>query len=287
MSLLRSPIRSSASAFARIILAACFGTASLHALPAVAEEQPTDAAALPQAPASPSPDETQIVDDEWHFGFSPYLWFPGMHGAVGALGRSVGVHASATDLLSNFRFGLMGTVEARRKHILIPVDMDWVRLGDDKAIPFPGTFATSADFKGSEFILTPKVGYRVVDRERIKADALAGFRYWHWGQSIEFSPSQLGLQFSGAQNWVDPIVGGRLEAPLMQKTRVTIFGDVGGWGTGSQLEYQVGGLLGYDLKKAWRMQAGYRYMDVDYTSGGTLIDVAMSGIVVGVTYHPN
>ena len=135
--------------------------------------------------------------------------------------------------------------------------------------------------EASEFLLTPKIGYRVIDREKIKIDALTGFRFWHVGQNLQFNPSLLGLTFSGSQNWVDPLVGGRILAALSPKARLTIAGDVGGWGAGSQLDYQIVGLLGYQIKPKWTLVAGYRYLDVNYRSG-QVFDVAMSGVVFGV-----
>jgi hypothetical protein len=53
---------------------------------------------------------------DWHFSVSPYLWLPGVHGGIGVNSTQiVGIHASAGDLLSHFRFGLMGVVEPRYK----------------------------------------------------------------------------------------------------------------------------------------------------------------------------
>lgn len=224
-------------------------------------------------------------DEAWHFSFTPYLWFPGVHGTVGALGRDISVHASPGDLLSHFRFGLMGTVEARYKRLLLPLDVIWVRLGDDKALPFPNLMAITANMKGSEFILTPAVGFRLLDQEKIKVSALAGLRYWHFGQNLQFTPSLLNLNFSSSQNWVDPVVGGRIELAPSPKLVVTILGDVGGWGTGSQLEYEVAGLLGYRFKPKWTLQAGYRYLFVDYRSGGSIVNLYTSGAIVGVAIN--
>lgn len=235
--------------------------------------------------ADQTPSSSSVVNDSWHLVVAPYLWFPGVHGTVGALGRDVSVHASAGDLLSNFRFGLMGLVEAQHKRFVMPVDMMWVRLGDDKALPFTNLQATSADLKGSEFILTPKIGARLVDKPALKIDGLTGFRYWHFGQNLSFNPSTLGLNFSSSQNWVDPLVGGRIIAALSPKAEVTIAGDYGGWGVGAQQDYQVVGLLGYRIKPKWTLQAGYRYLDVDYRSGGTLIYTVMSGVVFGVSIN--
>src|SRR5258708_27760850 len=186
----------------------------------------------------PAPDtQTESTDGNWHLIVSPYLWFPGVHGTLGLRERTVSIHASPGDLLSNFRVGLMGTADLRHKRLLLPVDMIWIRLGDDKTLPSPGLRDSSADVRASQFVLTPKIGYRVVDRGALKVDALTGFRYWHVGQNLPFNPS--GTEFSGALNWVDPLIGGRIQAALSPKLGVTMAGDVGGWGRGSEMDYQV------------------------------------------------
>jgi hypothetical protein len=211
-----------------------------------------------------------------------------VHGTVGAFGRDASFKASASDLLSHFRFGLLGYVEARHNRLLVPIDMMFMRLGDDKALPFPNVGANTANVKMTEFILTPKLGVRLIDGKMFKADALAGIRYWYMGENLQFSPSTLGLNFSKSQNFVDPVVGGRIEAAVSPKVVTTIAGDVGGWGTGSQLEYQVVGLLGYKLKPAMTLQAGYRYLYVDYAKSGqaaAVVKTAMSGVVLGVTLN--
>lgn len=223
---------------------------------------------------------------DWHMSVSPYLWFPGVHGTLGAFDRDASVSASAIDLLSHFRFGLMGTAEARRGRLLFPVDVFWVRLADDKAVTRLGLAATTADVKASLFILTPKIGVRLLDEPKIKCDFLTGVRYWHLGQTLNFNRSD--LSFSTGQNWVDPLVGGRIESPLSSKFVATVFGDVGGWGTGSQLEYQVGGVLGYKVNETATLQAGYRYLAVDYRGGGVrqpVFDGHLSGVVLGVTFN--
>jgi hypothetical protein len=103
---------------------------------------------------------------------------------------------------------------------------------------------------------------------------------------VQFSPSSLGLNFSASQNWADPLVGGRIVTALSPKMEVIIAGDVGGWNVGSQLDYQIVGILGYKIKPAWTLQAGYRYLDVNFRGGqGAVFDAAMSGIQFGVTIN--
>ena len=251
-------------------------------------------AVVDQPPASDTEAAISIVDSpqvgeptsDWHVAVSPYLWFPGVHGTIGAFGRDVGIHATPGDLLSNFRFGLMGGLETRYKRVVLPVDLMWIRLEDDKALPFANLMATKAKLKGSEFLLTPKIGYRLFDEERIKIDALTGLRYWHFSENLKFVPSNLNLNFSESQNLVDPLVGGRVQLGLTPKIVANVLGDVGGWGTGSQLEYQVAGLLGYRIKPKWTLQAGYRYLSIDYRNsnrGGTVVYLITSGVIFGAT----
>lgn len=219
-------------------------------------------------------------DSDWHLTVSPYLWFPGVHGGIGVDDRFAAIHVSAGDLLSHFRFGLMGTIEPRYKRIVMPLDIIWVRLGDDKALADLGTVA---NLKGSEFILTQKVGYRVIDTERLKIDGLAGFRYWHFGSSVSFTTTS--DNYSGSQNWVDPLVGGRITGILTPKIEITVAGDVGGWGVGSQLAYQAVGLLGYRIKPALTLQAGYRYLATNYVADRGFVDMVSSGVLFGVSIN--
>src|SRR5262249_20682851 len=92
----------------------------------------------------------------WHFALSPYLWFAGSHGTVGAFGHNVSMHASPGDLLSHFNFGLMGGAEARYQRFLLNGDLLWIRLSDSHALPFPALGATSADLRVGQFIWTSK-----------------------------------------------------------------------------------------------------------------------------------
>jgi hypothetical protein len=248
----------------------------------VVTERPT---AADPAASAPGHAGKATADDAWHFAVSPYLWFPGVHGiASGPNGRGLSFRASPSDLLSNFRFGLMGAVEARYKRLVVPIDMMWIRLEDDKARAFPGLGTISATMKATEFLLTPKLGLRVINEEKLKVDALAGFRYWHFGENLTFNPSS--LNFTGSQNFVDPLVGGRIQMALSPKIVVNILGDVGGWGTGSQLEYQAAGLLGYRIKPALTLQVGYRYLNVDYrTSRGVVFNATTAGVAFGATLN--
>ena len=63
---------------------------------------------------------------------------------------------SPGDLLSHFRFGLMGVVDTRYKRIVMPVDVMWIRLGANNALPLTDE-ALTAKSEASEFILIRKL----------------------------------------------------------------------------------------------------------------------------------
>lgn len=224
--------------------------------------------------------------DSGHFSLSPYLWFAGSHGTVGALGSNTSVHASPGDLLSHLDIGLMGAAEARYGHFLLTGDMLWVRLSDSRALPFPGLGAVSADVRVGQFVWTSKVGYRVIDHQKIKVDANVGARYWHLGQRLSFNPSLLGLNFNGSQSWADVVVGGHVQLPLGKKTVIDALGDVGGWEATAKLDYQFAALLGYNISPRTTLVAGYRYLFVDYRpSNRSVYNSVTAGAILGATFR--
>jgi hypothetical protein len=225
--------------------------------------------------------------DNFHFDISPYLWGPGAHGIVGVLGRDAGFRASPGDLLSHFDVGVMGAAEASYKRFVLNGDLIWIRVSDSKALPTPGLNAISADVRLGELVWTSKVGYRLYQRGGVIADANVGARFWHLGEKLSFNPSALGLSFTPSQNWADVIVGGRIQVPVIgSKLIFNVLGDVGGWNATSKLDYQIAGVVGYNLSSRWTLQAGWRYLFVDYRPGSnSILNTTTAGVLIGATYH--
>jgi len=255
-----------------------------------AQDQPAGAASSQHGPVG-SPSRTPAADpgDSWHADLVAYLWLAGAHGTIGIASHDVDFRASPTDLLQHFRFGLMGTVQVRRGRYVFINDLMWVRLRatNTTTLPTPGQPSLSAEAKAWQFIVTPAFGYRFLDGERIKMDAMMlGVRYWHVGSSLQFTPLPFGRTFSKTLNWADPLMGARILFPLSPKVLVTIGGDAGGWGAGAQLDYEIVGSLGYNLSSKFTLSAGYRYLYVDYRpTGDSIYKQAMSGALIGVNYH--
>jgi len=234
--------------------------------------------------AAPQAKET-TTDDGWHFAITPYLWFAGVHGTTGALGHDASVHASFTDIFKYFNIGAMGVVEARYNRVIMPLDFMWMKLSDDKSLPLSDAGVQSIKAKMTETMLTPKIGYRVVDGRKVKVDAVFGIRYWHLNTDFTLQP-QVANGFSQSANWVDAIGGGRIETALSPKAFIGVAGDAGGGSARS--DWQVGGFLGYKISRKLVGLVGYRYLSVNYRPNNNaqfVYNVNMPGLVMGATYN--
>jgi len=225
------------------------------------------------------------TEEGWHASIAPYVWFSGVHGTVGALGHEAGVDATFGDLFNYLNIGVMGTVEVRYSRVIMPVDFLWMSLSDNKALPINDAEAESIHSNMKEFIVTPKIGYRIADGRRVKIDALFGARIWHLNTSLNLQPRELNLGFAQATTWADAVAGGRFTFMLTPKVAVIVAGDAGG--ISSRSDWQLVGLLGYKLSRGWSLLAGYRYLSVDYRPGTNkqfVYDVNMPGAVLGAEY---
>ncbi len=266
------------------IFALCvYGVAGAQDQLAVASAPDQTSSGSSATPSSPSQAPASVDDDDkWHFVGLSYLWFPGMHGTVGARGYDTSVHVSAVDILKNFNIGIMGAFEADHKRWGLPFDYVWVKLRDKQALVNFPDYTGQATIK--EGMFTPKVTYLVVDGQKVKVRGTLGMRIWHMGENLALiPPDSPTLSVGTSQNWVDVVAGGNFLIPLTPKISAMILGDAGAGG--ANVDYQVGGLLNYQIKPKWGIGAGYRYIDINYrNSNKVVIDTTQSGIVLTLLF---
>ena len=109
---------------------------SIHLPTAMAQTQ------TPTKTTTPEPKDNLDSDEGWHVAIAPYIWFAGVHGTVGALNRETSVHATFGDIFNYLNIGAMAAVEPRYNRIVMPFDFLWMKLSDQKSLPFD-RFATS------------------------------------------------------------------------------------------------------------------------------------------------
>jgi hypothetical protein len=89
---------------------------------------------------------------------------------------------------------------------------------------------------------------------------------------------------SGSKGWVDPFVGARAYYHFTDSVYGVAKADIGGFGVSSDLTWQAYAALGYNVTKRASVELGYKYMAVDYTSGGFTNDVRTSGLFLNFGY---
>jgi hypothetical protein len=207
-------------------------------------------------------------DDHWHFEASLPLWAPGLDGTVSFKGiPPQPVTASFSDVISNFDIGLMGHFEARRNRFGFGADLLYLNLGADITTsgPILGQLDPQADLR--QLTTEGFVFYRLAKGGRVArnqgfADLIVGTRYYGIRSQIK------GDSFEGTKRtfgFVDGLIGLRGYAPLGSKWGLRARADIAGFG--SKVTWNLEGDLGVLLSERWTIDAGYRYLDIDYDKG--------------------
>lgn len=119
--------------------------------------------------------------------------------------------------------------------------------------------------------LTTAIQNRVTQAQKNLSKALA--------QAIE---DNLPTTYDGAQWWVDPIVGLRVQVNFTRWLFLAAQGDVGGFGAGSDIAWNVQASLGVNFSRHVFAELGYRYFYMDYTNGGALYQAGEFGVFTGI-----
>lgn len=84
--------------------------------------------------------------------------------------------------------------------------------------------------------------------------------------------------------WIDPIVGLRGQVNFTRAFFAAAQADAGGFGAGSQITVNTQATLGVNFSRNIALEAGYRYMYIDYDKDNFLYDVNMPGVFAGLIF---
>jgi hypothetical protein len=208
------------------------------------------AAAL--AVGSITPAWAQANPDKWDVFVAPYMMGASMSGSSTVKNYQVDVDVSASDIFSNLQFGAMGLMTAMKGNWGFGADIMWMALGATVE-------NTNVDFNQGGFAF---FGLR---RLGPAAELTFGARINTLQSELTFKGPNLTV--SQDKNWVDPLVGIALHTPREGRFRFGVYGEVGGFGVGSNFEWQIFPTIGIGLTKSLSLEFGYRWLDMDYESG--------------------
>jgi hypothetical protein len=230
-------------------------------------------------------------DERWRFEFTPYLFAAGVDGETGLFGVEADVKMDFGDIIDQLEMGFMGTFEARRGRWGILLDAVYFELGGERAQSWqgPGGIGSATgelDVTATMRMYQVSAGYRF--GERVTVDAIGAARYTAADTDLDLVTTTGGLLPGGTRsvsadgNWWDPVVGARVIVPFAQGWWAVLYGDIGGFGVGSDLTYQAIAGVGWRFSEHLAAKAGYRYLYQDYEKGTFVWDAAWHGPYLGL-----
>ena len=203
---------------------------------------------------------------KWNFVTDIYLIFPYMKGDIG-IGNSITVPVDATpgDIFSKLKFGGMLYLEAHTKKWAITSDLIYMSLDQEITT---GNLWHSGSAGVKQLIWEPAAFYRLASFLEVGA----GGRLNNLQASIDarrnvFPAGTEEVIENASKTWFDPIFITRLTADIKDKWLFQFRGDIGGFGVGSDLTWQLQAYAGYRFSKAFKLNLGYRYLSMDYDKG--------------------
>lgn len=210
--------------------------------------------------------QTVSAEKKWHFNTDVYLIFPYMKGDIG-IGNSITVPVDATpgDIFSKLKFGGMLYLEANTKKWAITSDLIYMSLNQDITT---GDLWHSGSAGVKQLIWEPAAFYRLASFLEVGA----GGRLNNLQASIDarrnvFPAGTEEVIENASKTWFDPIFITRLTADIKDKWLFQFRGDIGGFGVGSDLTWQLQAYAGYRFSKVFKLNLGYRYLSMDYDKG--------------------
>ncbi len=211
--------------------------------------------------------------DDWQFGIEVYFWGSSV-GGKSASGSDIDIQLD--DILDSLEFAFMGVAGVRKGKWSLAVDVMFLNAENSADIA-PGV---NANVELTNWIITPLVGYNLVDTGKSRLDIGGGARFLHMKADLRVDALDARAEDSGS-NW-DAVIGARGAVDLGKKWHLLGYLDMG---TGeSDLTWQAMAGIGYKFFKWLHVNAVYRYLAWDFDDNPALDKLDLSGPAVGIKF---
>jgi hypothetical protein len=238
------------------------------------------------APALAQQAEAAPPGDRWTVEVAPYLWAAALDGNATVGGIKADVDVPFSDLLKDLSGGAMLLVSVEKGRFGIGVNGLFARVSSDSDV---GPIEIDATSDTGQLAVAPY--YRLVEWQygvsssgrplRLVVAPEAGFRVTYMRTELEVRG---GWTVDQSESWVDPLIGSRIGLDLSDRWRIAGEANVGGFGVGSDLTWNVQAFVGYRTTvfgQDTTFALGYRALYQDYHHKDFEWDVTMHGPVLG------
>lgn len=215
----------------------------------------------------------------WRHQIGLYLFAAGLDGETTVKGIDADVDVSFSDIWDNLEAGAMLAYRAESERYALTLDTIYMGLAAEKD---DGPLSTEVEF--DELVVEVAGCLRTSPR----TDVFLGARYWSLDGEVEIRGVGPGVGADAKEDWVDPLIGARHTLPLAERWSLTLRGDVGGFGVGSDFSWQAAARVNWEVSESTALTLGYRVVDVDYQDGSGAdefrYDVTTSGLLFGIVF---
>lgn len=256
------------------------------------------------APAAHAEEEGAV--NPWSFEMAPYVWLPEVQGTIRVRNETADLNVTFNDVFDLLGAGKLfaagGHAEVRYDRFSFFLDAFGGTVRPTASATVGGQIIqrrVTADVVTNWSFFEFGPAYRLLQwpmkqgERPISIDALVGGRLMYFYDSITLTGSggRLNRFVSSSSTWVDPFVGGRFDVPVWGDLDVIFRGDIGGFGAGSDLAWNV--LGGFQYILPWEpggantsLVAVWKTLSFDYESGNAVqSNLTFSGPAFGLMAH--
>ena len=226
--------------------------------------------------------------DDLKFYVALYGWMPNIYGESGT---DSDFEIDLDDILDDLQFMVMANVGVKKDKWEVYADVIYMDLeADNNSIGrLKGVVPVNVDtdVELNAWVVTPKVTYNLIEKDKFKMNILAGARYLYLDVDLKVDIDDVrdhGISGSGSvsDNWWDAVVGITGEVTLNEKWFMPYYFDIG---TGQmELTFNLFGGIGYRFNRV-DLEAGWRYMRWNFDDNPALDNLYISGPIVGFRYR--
>lgn len=211
-------------------------------------------------------DAKPTVKSEWSYLVEPYLLFPNMRGTVGLADlREVTVDANTNEIFGNLKMGAMLYAETSNDIWAIGSDVIYMELAQGVK---PGSAYISGELTAKQF------AWEVSGLRKVNPwlELGVGGILNSVNSGVNVNRNLIGGGTNSAsksltKTWFDPMLIARIKSKAGEKFIYQFRGEIGGFGIGSDLAWQMQAVAGYQFSELFSITGGYRIISLDYETG--------------------
>jgi hypothetical protein len=223
------------------------------------------------------------ADGDWQHTLVVYGMGAALDGDAYVGSLQVPVDLSASDVLDSLELGAMAAYRVANDMWSFTGDFTFMGLGGTGTSPRLG-LKGDVDIDQTTFMAT--VGRRLTP----SLEALFSLAYLDLSTDLKVtSTGGLDAKASTSADWIDPLIGLQYNVPFADVWRLNLRGDIGGFGVGADLTYQLLGNVRWQANDRLGVAFGYRLIAFDYEEGNEdgphyqRYDLVEQGPFVGLT----